>query len=258
MNNLRGKTVLITGASAGIGKATAYAFAEHGAKLLLNARRKERIEDMIKDIKNKFQTDCFPLIFDVKQYVKVKSAINSLPQEWKNIDILVNNAGLARGVDKIQDSKVEYWEEMIDTNIKGLLYVTKEVIQLMIANNKGHIINLGSIAGREVYIGGNIYCATKFAVKALTRAIRAETLEYNIRVSSIDPGMVKTEFSMVRFNGDEKKADDVYKGLIPLTAEDIADNIIYVASRPEHVNISELIVTPTAQANAFYVNRSNV
>jgi len=255
VNRLKSKTVLITGASAGIGEATAKAFASYGANLILNARRDEKISKLADELIEEYGIRIKKLIFDVRNKEEIKSAIDSLEPEWQNIDILVNNAGMARGVNKIQDSEISDWEEMIDTNIKGLLYITRQVIPLMIARGGGHIINLGSIAGRQVYVGGNVYCATKFAVRAITEAIRIDTLENKIRVSTVDPGMVETEFSLVRFRGDAEKAKNVYKGLTPLTPEDIADAVIYCASRPAHVNISEMVITPLAQASAYYAVR---
>ncbi len=255
MTDLKNKIVLITGASAGIGAACANVFAAQGAKLILNARRETRIDELSDQLKKEFGIEIQKLIFDIRSLDQVKQAFNSLPEEWKNVDILVNNAGLAIGTDKFQDADVADWEQVLDTNIKGLIYITKEVLPNMIKRENGHIINLGSIAGREVYIGGNIYCATKFAVNAISKAIRADTLDKKIRVSSVDPGMVETEFSIVRFRGDEEKAKNVYKGLQPLTPEDIADAVLFCATRPPHVNINEILLTPLAQASAFYAVR---
>lgn len=252
MQSLKNKIVLITGASAGIGAACAKAFAEQGAKLILNARREERINELSAALIKEYGTEIKKMILDIRDYSMIKESFNSLPDEWKKVDILINNAGLAKGTDKIQDASVEEWEEVIDTNIKGLLYITREVLPHMIERESGHIINLGSVAGREVYIGGNIYCATKFAVNAISKAIRADCLDKKIKVSSVDPGMVETEFSIVRFHGDKEKAKKVYEGLQPLTPEDIADAVLYCATRPPHVNINEILLTPLAQASAFY------
>lgn len=252
MKSLKNKIVLITGASAGIGAACAKAFAEQGAKLILNARREERINELSAALTKEHGTEIKKMILDIRDHSMMKESFNSLPDEWKKVDILINNAGLAKGTDKIQDASVEEWEEVIDTNIKGLLYITREVLPHMIERESGHIINLGSVAGREVYIGGNIYCATKFAVNAISKAIRADCLDKKIKVSSVDPGMVETEFSIVRFHGDKEKAKKVYEGLQPLTPEDIADAVLYCATRPPHVNINEILLTPLAQASAFY------
>ncbi|MHC1739061.1 MAG: SDR family oxidoreductase [Ignavibacteriaceae bacterium] len=252
MQSLKNKIVLITGASAGIGAACAKAFAEQGAKLILNARREERINELSAALTKEYGTEIKKMILDIRDHSMIKESFNSLPDEWKKVDVLINNAGLAKGTDKIQDASVEEWEEVIDTNIKGLLYITREVLPHMIERESGHIINLGSVAGREVYIGGNIYCATKFAVNAISKAIRADCLDKKIKVSSVDPGMVETEFSIVRFHGDKEKAKKVYEGLQPLTPEDIADAVLYCATRPPHVNINEILLTPLAQASAFY------
>lgn len=252
MQSLKNKIVLITGASAGIGAACAKAFAQQGAKLILNARREERINNLSVSLTKKYGTQIKKMILDIRDHSMIKESFNSLPDKWKKVDILINNAGLAKGTDKIQDASVEEWEEVIDTNIKGLLYITREVLPHMIERERGHIINLGSVAGREVYIGGNVYCATKFAVNAISKAIRADCLDKKIKVSSVDPGMVETEFSIVRFHGDKEKAKKVYEGLQPLTPEDIADAVLYCATRPPHVNINEILLTPLAQASAFY------
>lgn len=252
MQSLKNKIVLITGASAGIGAACAKAFAQQGAKLILNARREERINNLSASLTKKYGTQIKKMILDIRDHSMIKESFNSLPDKWKKVDILINNAGLAKGTDKIQDASVEEWEEVIDTNIKGLLYITREVLPHMIKRERGHIINLGSVAGREVYIGGNVYCATKFAVNAISKAIRADCLDKKIKVSSVDPGMVETEFSIVRFHGDKEKAKKVYEGLQPLTPEDIADAVLYCATRPPHVNINEILLTPLAQASAFY------
>jgi 3-hydroxy acid dehydrogenase / malonic semialdehyde reductase len=255
MNNLKGKIIFITGASSGIGKACAYKFAQEGANLILSARRNDRIKELSKKLKQEFKIKTLTIKLDVRNYKEVKNAISGLSDEWQKIDILVNNAGLARGFDKLFEGKADDWDEMIDTNVKGLLHVTKEVLPFMIAREKGHIINIGSTAGHEVYTKGNVYCATKFAINALTQSIRLDVLDKNIKVTSIDPGMVKTEFSLVRFSGDEEKAENVYNGVTPLSPQDVAEAVIFSASRPEHVNINEIILTPIQQASSTQVYR---
>ena len=255
MGKLDNKIVFITGATAGIGKACALSFAEEGASLILSARRKNKLDELSKNIKSKYGVKVYFFELDVTNSEQVKEKISSLPAEWKQIDILVNNAGLAKGYSKINEGNIEDWEAMIDTNIKGLLYVTRQILPLMIERKQGHIINLGSIAGHQVYPYGNVYCATKFAVNSLSEAIRMDTLESNIRVTNIAPGLVETEFSEVRFNGDKERAKKVYNGIEPLTGEDIADIILFAATRKSRININEIIVTPTAQASAAQVFR---
>lgn len=246
---------LITGATAGIGKHTAIEFAKHGYNLIITGRRQERLTELKTELSNLYNIQVLDLSFDIRQEQQVKQAINSLPDSFKNIDVLVNNAGLAAGLAPIQDGKLDHWERMIDTNIKGLLYVTKHVANIMIPNKKGHIINLGSIAGKEVYANGNVYCATKHAVDALNKGMRIDLLPHGIKVSSINPGMVETEFSIVRFDGDEERAKKVYENIAPLKPEDIAETIYWMASRPAHVNINDLIIMPTIQANSTTVLR---
>ena len=256
MQCLKGKTVLITGASGGIGEACALKFAENGANVIITSRSEEKIEKVKKNINSKYHdVSVLALKLDVRDKNSVKTFFEKLPETFKNIDILVNNAGLAHGVDKLQDGKVEDWEDMIDTNVKGLLYCTREALKIMTARNSGHIINIGSIAGHEVYPGGAIYCATKHAVNAISRALRNDLLGYAIKVTTIDPGMVETGFSIVRFNGDSERAKKVYENMTPLTAADIADSVFYAASRPKHVNINEIILMPVDQASATLVNR---
>lgn len=255
MNLLKNKIAFITGASSGIGKATAEIFASEGANLILNARREDRILKFANELKEKYNVETLPLIFDVRNYNLVKTKISSIPDKWKNIDILLNNAGLARGLDKIYEGSINDWEEMIDTNIKGLLYVTREILPLMIQNKKGHIINIGSTAGHDVYPNGNVYCATKFAEKALSQAMRIDLLDKKIKVTSIDPGMVETEFSIVRFHNDKERAKKVYENVTPLKPEDIAEIILFAVSRPYHVNINQVIVTPINQANSNFTFR---
>lgn len=245
---------LITGATSGIGEACAEAFSAKGYDLILTGRRTDRLEQL----KNKLKSvDVKLLHFDVRNKEEVKQAIGALEGKWKNIDILVNNAGLALGLSTIQEGDTDDWDTMIDTNIKGLLYMTRSVADLMIDRNSGHIINIGSIAGKEVYPKGNVYCATKHAVDALNKAMRLDLLPHNIRVSEVCPGMVETEFSIVRYKGDAERASKVYEGIDALQAKDIADVVVWIASRPAHVNILEVVVTPTAQGNATNTIRKN-
>lgn len=245
----------ITGATAGIGKATAREFASRGYHLAITGRRQERLDALKQELESDFGVNVLPLCFDVRDEQQVKSAIEGLPENFKPVDVLVNNAGLAAGLAPIQDGQIAHWERMIDTNIKGLLYVTRYVSALMIPHKKGHIINVGSIAGKEVYANGNVYCATKHAVDALNKGMRIDLLPHHIRVSAVNPGMVETEFSIVRYDGDVERAKKVYEGLVPLSAEDVAETIYWMASRPAHVNISDVIITPTVQANATTVLR---
>jgi 3-hydroxy acid dehydrogenase/malonic semialdehyde reductase len=246
---------LITGATSGIGKSTAIEFAKNGYDLIITGRREDRLEELKIDLTKKYSVKVLDLCFDVRDERQVNLAIGSIPEAFKNLDVLVNNAGLAAGLSTIQDGKLDHWNQMIDTNIKGLLYVTKHVSQLMITNKKGHIINVGSIAGKEVYANGNVYCATKHAVDALNKGMRIDLLPHGIRVSAINPGMVETEFSIVRFDGDEERAKKVYENIVPLKPEDIAETIYWMASRPAHVNINDIIIMPTIQANATTVLR---
>ena len=247
------KTVLITGATSGIGRATARLLAQNGYRLVICGRR----EDRLAELQDEFDelTDVQTLNFDVRNKKAVAKAIKSLPADFLNIDVLINNAGNAHGLDPIENGDVDDWDAMIDINVKGLLYVSKEIIPGMVARKSGHIINIGSIAGKEVYQNGNIYCATKHAVDAINQGMRMDLNQYGIRVGAINPGMVDTEFSEVRFKGDRERAENVYKGLEPLHAEDIADIIHFVISRPYHVNIADLLVLPTAQASATIVNK---
>lgn len=250
------KIALITGATSGIGQATALKAAEAGFDIIITGRRAERLEKLADEIRNK-GVDVLSLNFDVRQSQEVQQAIDNLSGKWKNISVLVNNAGLAVGVSPIQDGVLDDWERMIDTNVKGLLYITRAVAPLMIANNTGHIVNLASIAGKEVYPGGNVYCATKHAVDALSRAMRVDMLKHNIKVTNIAPGMVETEFSIVRFKGDEAAAKNVYKGMTPLSNEDIADTILFAITRPAHVCLNDIVIMPTAQANSRDVKRES-
>lgn len=246
---------LITGATAGIGKATAQEFASKGYNLIITGRREERLDALKWELESSYNVRVLGLCFDIRREQDVKQAIEGLPEAFKAIDVLVNNAGLAAGLAPIQEGQIGHWERMIDTNIKGLLYITRYVCNLMVPRKKGHIINVGSIAGKEVYANGNVYCATKHAVDALNKGMRIDLLPHHIRVSAVHPGMVETEFSIVRYDGDEERAKKVYEGLVPLRAEDIAETIYWMASRPAHVNISDVIITPTVQANATTVLR---
>jgi 3-hydroxy acid dehydrogenase/malonic semialdehyde reductase len=243
------KTIMITGATAGFGKAIAVRFAKHGYNLIITGRRKERLAVLEKELLSYGKIKVLPLVFDVRKQDEVAEAIEKLPAEWKAIDILVNNAGLAVGLSHIDSGVIDDWERMIDTNVKGLLYVTRAVSPLMVARNTGHIFNLGSIAGLEAYENGNVYCATKSAVDSLSKSMRIDLLKNNIKVTHIAPGMAETEFALVRFKGDKEKAKDVYKGIDALTADDIADAIYYCATVPAHVCINDLVITPTQQAS---------
>ncbi len=247
---------LVTGATSGIGKSTAEIFAKNGYTIIITGRREDRLKDIQKNIESTYKVKVHTLCFDIRKLSEVEKAINELPSELKKIDVLVNNAGLAAGLSAIQDGNVDHWERMIDTNIKGLLYVTKSVSKLMIENKKGHIINVGSIAGKEAYANGNVYCGTKHAVDALNKGMRIDLLPHNIKVSAVNPGMVETEFSIVRFDGDEDRAKKVYEGLQPLTPDDVAETIYWMASRPAHVNINDIIIMPAAQANSTTVKRN--
>lgn len=249
------KIALITGASAGIGEACAIKLAENGYDLIIAGRRKKNLDDLTDKIKKQYNREVLSLCLDVRNFDEVEKTINSLPLDWKNIDILVNNAGLAVGVSPIEQGVIDDWDRMIDTNVKGLLYVTRCVTPLMTSRKKGLIVNISSIAGKEAYPGGNVYCGTKHAVEAITKGMRMDLLPHNIRVSSIAPGMVETEFSLVRFKGDENKAEQVYNGFEPLRAEDIADSLLFIATRPDHVSINDTLIMPSAQASARDVNR---
>ena len=252
MESLKNRIVFITGASSGIGAACAKAFAAAGCRLILCARRMDRL----KKASGQLTVPVYLAELDVRDQPAVVEMLRSLPEEWQAIDILVNNAGLARGLAGLPEGDLQDWEEMIDTNIKGLLYVSKEVVAGMIVRKSGHVINIGSIAGHEVYPGGNVYCATKHAVDAITKGLRMDLLGTPVRVSTVDPGLVETEFSMVRFHGDRERAAQVYEGMQPLTGDDIADAVVYCASRPPHIQIAELIIMPTAQRSSTMVARA--
>ncbi len=249
------KIIMVTGATAGFGKAIALRFAKHGYNIIITGRRKERLDELEKELLSTGKIKVLSLNFDVRKQNDVSSVIDTLPAEWKNIDILVNNAGLAVGMSHIDKGTIDDWDRMIDTNIKGLLYVTRAVSPLMVARNTGHIFNIGSIAGLEAYENGNVYCATKAAVTTLSRSMRIDLLKHNIKVTNIAPGMADTEFSIVRFKGDKEKADAVYTGIDALTADDIADVIYYCATLPAHVCINELVITPSQQASVMHNNR---
>ncbi|MFW5820921.1 MAG: SDR family NAD(P)-dependent oxidoreductase [Bacteroidota bacterium] len=249
------KIALITGATSGIGKATAEILAIHNFSLIISGRRKERLEEVKNEIQKVSEVKILILPLDVRQKKKVEEAIETLPDEWKNIDVLVNNAGLAVGLDHVDKGNIDDWERMIDTNLKGLLYVTRAVSPKMAALGRGHIINISSIAGREVYENGNVYCATKHAVDSLSRSMRIDLLENGIKVTNIAPGMVDTEFSKVRFKGDKERADKVYEGFTPLYAEDVAEAILFAVTRPSHVNINDLLIMPADQAAAAITKR---
>jgi NADP-dependent 3-hydroxy acid dehydrogenase YdfG len=241
---------LITGATAGIGLACAKRFAKEGHDLIVTGRRKERLEKIAAEIKQKNSVQVLSLSFDITIVNEVRDAIESLPQEWKNIEILVNNAGLAVGLNTVQEGVIDDWERMIDTNIKGLLYMSRYITPLMIEQGYGHVINIGSIAGKEVYPNGNVYCATKHAVDALSKTMRIDLVKHGIRVTQIAPGAVETEFSEVRFKGDTERAKSVYKGYVPLHSDDVAEVTFYVSTLPNHININDLVIMPTAQASA--------
>lgn len=249
------KTVLITGATSGIGEATAILLAQNNFRLIITGRRNDRLISLKEKIENEFEAKVFTLNFDIRNRQETEKAIESLPKEWKEIDILINNAGLAAGLSRIDNGDNDDWEQMIDTNIKGLLYITHLVSAKMIERREGHIVNISSIAGKETYPMGNVYCATKHAVQALTKGMRIDFLKYGIKVSSVSPGAVDTEFSLVRFKGDEQRAKSVYDGFTPLHAQDIAETILFVVTRPKHVNIDDILVMPTDQAFSRDFNR---
>lgn len=255
MISLNNQIVLITGASSGIGTACAKTFAGAGAKLILAARRWERLQQLADELKKEFDIEIHLLQLDVRDRSAVESAISNLPPDWSDIDILINNAGLSRGLDKLHTGDFQDWEEMIDTNIKGLLYLSRYVVPGMVNRDRGHVINLGSIAGHQTYPGGNVYCATKAAVRAISEGLKQDLLGTPVRVTSVDPGMVETEFSEVRFHGDTERAERVYQGVTPLTPDDVADVIFFCATRSPHVNINEVVLMPVDQASTTLVNR---
>ncbi|MDZ4723877.1 MAG: SDR family oxidoreductase [candidate division Zixibacteria bacterium] len=251
MTDLKNKIALVTGASSGIGRATAELLSDAGCKLILAARRKERLIELAKTL----ASECYLIELDVRNREEVDKVVESLPKQFQDIDILVNNAGLGRGLAKLHEGNPEGWDEMIDTNVKGLLYVSKAVIPGMVARGRGHIINIGSIAGHEVYPGGNVYCATKHAVDAITKGMLIDLVDTPIRVSTVDPGLVETEFSQVRFYGDTEKAKKTYQGIKALTPHDIAEAVVWIAQRPAHVQIAQMIIFPTAQGSTMVTHK---
>ncbi len=255
--SMKNKIVFVTGASSGIGAATAMEFARHGAKLLLCARRLDKLQAMDAELRDAGAPDVYSFQLDVRDRAAVKSAFDALPEPWQAVDILVNNAGLSRGLTKMYEDDIDNWDEMIDTNVKGLLYVTRSVVPGMVARNHGHVINLGSIAGHAAYPNGGVYCATKTAERFITDGLRIDLNGTAVRVTTVDPGMVETEFSKVRFRGDEERAAKTYANIDPLQAEDIADAILWAATRPAHVTIQTLLLCPTAQASAYVITRKS-
>jgi 3-hydroxy acid dehydrogenase/malonic semialdehyde reductase len=255
MTDIKDKIALITGGTSGIGKATAIALAKNGCNIIITGRREDRLNELKNMLEKEYKVKCLSLNFDIRIQGEVEKAIAELNTFWEKIDILVNNAGLASGFSKLHEGDINDWEKMIDTNIKGLLYITRAVVPGMVSRGSGDIVNIGSIAGHEAYPGGNVYCATKHAVTALTKGLRLDLFDTPIRVSTVDPGLVETEFSIVRFHGDQNRAKSVYTGMTPLTGEDIADNVVFIVTRPPHVQIAEIIVFPTAQAASTIVHR---
>ena len=248
---LKDSIVLVTGASSGIGTACTKAFVQAGAKVILNGRDRGRLQSLAAALPG----DCYILPFDVRDRGSVEEALTSLPQSWQEIEILINNTGLSRGLDKLYEADFQDWEEMIDTNVKGLLYVTRQIVPGMVERGKGHIINIGSTAGHQTYPGGNVYCATKAAVKSITEGLKQDLLGTPLRVSSVDPGLVETNFSNVRFHGDTERANQVYQGLTPLMPEDVADVVLFCATRPPHVNLMDIVMMPVDQAPLMLFNR---
>ncbi len=257
MTDLRQQTVLITGASSGIGWSCAHKFAEAGARLILVARRNERITALQKELSHHHQVDVHAVELDVRKRDVVAEKLSALPRKFEAVDVLINNAGLSRGLDKLHEGSVDDWEEMIDTNVKGLLYVTRAIVPGMIARGKGTVINIGSIAGHEVYPRGNVYCASKHAVDALTKGLRLDVVDTPVRVCTVDPGLVETEFSNVRFHGDTQRAKQTYQNMTPLTPDDVADAVLFCATRPSHVQLSQIVIMPTAQASTTLVHRTS-
>ncbi len=249
------QTVLITGASSGIGAACARQLAAAGARLILTARRQAPLQALATDLQQQHSTEILTVVLDVRQSGAVGEAIAGLPEAWQAIDILINNAGLSRGLDKQYEAPLDDWEAMIDTNIKGLLYVTRAVVPGMVVRGRGHVVNVGSIAGRQTYPGGSVYCATKAAVRSLSEGLKLDLLGTAVRVTNIDPGLVETEFSVVRFGGDRDRAQGVYQGMTPLTGDDVADVIVFAVTRPAHVNISDVMLLPTDQSSVFHTYR---
>jgi len=250
------KTAIITGATSGIGEATAILFAKNKFNLILTGRRVEKLEKLAKELIRKHNVEILTLAFDVRNFDEVKKHLGALSSQWNSIDVLVNNAGLAAGTSRIQDGDIADWDNMLDTNVKGLLYVSKMIMPLMIARNQGHIINIASIAGKEVYLKGNVYCASKHAVDAISKSMRIDLLPHNVKITNISPGMAETEFSVVRYKGDQDKAAAVYENMTPLVAHDIAEVILFSVNRPAHVTLNDIIIMPTAQANTSHLIRN--
>jgi 3-hydroxy acid dehydrogenase / malonic semialdehyde reductase len=250
------RTIMITGATSGIGKACAIRFARQNNRLILTGRRKDLLMKIAHELKSEYNSEVLPLVFDIRQRKSVVAAVEGMPVSWKQVDVLVNNAGLASGLALLQEGDLDDWETMIDTNIKGLLYITRLIAPLMINAGKGHIVNIGSIAGKEVYTRGNVYCATKYAVDALTKGMRIDMLAHGIKVSQICPGAVETEFAEVRFKGDKQAAAQVYKGYVPLKADDVAEAVVWVTGLPAHVNVNDLVIMPVAQAGTYYFQKN--
>jgi len=253
MNNI----IFVTGATSGFGKAIAEKFASHGWNCIITGRRKDRLDELAGQLTTNYGAQVLPLHFDVRSREEVFNAVQTIPAEWQAIDVLVNNAGLAAGRDSFDTASIDDWDMMIDTNVKGLLYISKAVLPFFIERKKGHIINIGSTAGKEVYTNGNVYCASKFAVDAISKAQRIDLLPHKIKVTAIHPGAAETEFSLVRFKGDEAKAKSIYDGFVPLSANDIADTVYYCAALPVHVCINDLVITCTAQANSYYTYKES-
>ena len=251
------KIALITGATAGFGKAIADIFAKNNYNLIITGRRAERLSEIKQDLESKHPINILTLSFDVRKLEEVQLSLEGLTEEWRNIDVLINNAGLASGLSHIQDGAIEDWDKMIDTNVKGLLYISKSIIPLMVQRKKGHIINIGSTAGKEVYENGNVYCASKHAVDAITKGMRIDLLGTGVKVTQIAPGAAETEFSIVRFHGDEAKAKAAYNGYEPMTANDIAEQVYYVTTLPPNLCINDMVITSLSQANSFYINRKS-
>ena len=251
---MQDRVVLITGASSGIGAACAKVFAAAGAKLIVAARRKDQLKQLADEL-SQTGTQIHPLVLDVRDRSSVQSTLASLPASFAEVDVLINNAGLSRDLDKLYEADIQGWEEMIDTNIKGLLYVTRSIVPGMVKRDRGHVVNIGSTAGHQTYPGGSVYCGTKAAVKSISEGLKQDLLGTSVRVSSVDPGLVETNFSNVRFRGDTERAQDVYKGMTPLTADDVADVVFFCVTRPAHVNISDVVLMPVAQAPGMLIHR---
>jgi hypothetical protein len=252
------KTALVTGATSGIGRSTALLLAANGYRVIITGRRANRLDELKAEIQGKVKQDVLSLCFDIRNLKEVDQAVAQIPNDWKNIDVLVNNAGLAAGLSPLHEGSIDDWEQMIDTNVKGLLYISRAIANLMVKLGSGHIVNIGSIAGVQTYENGNVYCASKHAVRAISQGMRIDLLKYGIRVSEIRPGMAETEFSLVRFKGDKDSAKKPYLGVVPLSGDDVAETILFVISRPPHVCINDLEITPTAQASSYYVFRKPI